>query len=63
MKYNFELTEEQADLVVTGLGKLPAEQSMQVILLIQQQFLKQRKGEEEKEEEKEVEKEEEKEVV
>ena len=33
----FELTQNEANIVLAGLGKLPAEASMQVILKLQQQ--------------------------
>ena len=41
MQYSFQFTSEQVNLILSGLGKLPAEVSFNMITLIQQEATKQ----------------------
>ncbi len=40
-KYNLELSEEELQLVMFGLGKLPAEQSLNLIFKVKEEYTKQ----------------------
>ena len=46
-KFNFELTIEETNKVVAGLGKLPAEQSFNLIIYFQNQLEAQSRTEQE----------------
>jgi len=46
MKYNLELTMEEVNTIVAGLGKLPAEQSFNLIIFLQNELEKQTSKEE-----------------
>ena len=44
MDISFVVTEQEAQLMVTGLGKLPAEASMNLIMKLQNQYTAQKEG-------------------